>query len=504
MFSAETLPNKVLFGYGVGDLGIFSATMIVSFFVNPFLLDVAGLSSTNAALILFLTTAYDAISDPIIGYLSDKKVKTPYGRRRPLLLVGSFAFAGLFVGLWQTAHGSEAAKTAYYLIMMLLFKTASTVVSVPYYALVSEVTDDYDVRTKLTSLRLIFSLFSSVITSTVFALLIESFDPIADGYMVASLIFIPICIVPSIVVFCTVPERSSLDDDGSAAAAAAATTWAERWTSVSIVFRNRAFVTLLLAYVLAFLAVNFLQNNLFLYIKYVIDAEDHFTYIILLVQGGAFVSLFAWTPLSARFGKRRVYLGAAASFVCVLVAATFLEGRSMLPGAYVLATLAGLGLGALLLQTWAMLADVADCDEIESGERREGVYFALFILFQKLALAGALGISNAVLGAAGYISHTDGDPHNEQPASVSLALRIMLGPVGAILCALSIVPAYFYPLSRERHGQVLEQLVVLRKQRSECQYGSLIVGSDPMMSSDGESLLHSSTSQSSQSSDDNV
>ena len=127
-----------------------------------------------------------------------------------------------------------------------------------------------------------------------------------------------------------------------------------------------------------------------------------------------------------------------------------------------------------MLLPWSMMGDCVDVDELTTGIRREGLYFGLFVLFQKAALAGALAGANYALDGAGYINHPPGseDPYY-QPPEVQLALRIMIGPVSCGLAALSLLPAFFYPLTKEKHAVLTEQLKEQRRFRAATKRSTL-------------------------------
>jgi GPH family glycoside/pentoside/hexuronide:cation symporter len=129
----------------------------------------------------------------------------------------------------------------------------------------------------------------------------------------------------------------------------------------------------------------------------------------------------------------------------------------------VAALFAGFGFGAANAIPWAMLADVVDVEELNSGKRREGIYSGYLVFLRKFAAAFALFVVTQVLAAAGFKGGTTGSlVVVEQPESALFALRILVGVVPALLLAFAIVFAWRYPLSREAHEQVLQQLAIRR------------------------------------------
>jgi GPH family glycoside/pentoside/hexuronide:cation symporter len=129
---------------------------------------------------------------------------------------------------------------------------------------------------------------------------------------------------------------------------------------------------------------------------------------------------------------------------------------------YLLAIPIGMGVSVVFLIPWSLIPDIIDQDEHDNGFRREGVFYSLFVLFQKIGVAVGISATSYVLQAVGYVSSTDGDPLDIQPDSVILALRVMFGPVPIVLLVLSLVFAWFYPLDREMVEDIRERLAERR------------------------------------------
>jgi GPH family glycoside/pentoside/hexuronide:cation symporter len=101
-----------------------------------------------------------------------------------------------------------------------------------------------------------------------------------------------------------------------------------------------------------------------------------------------------------------------------------------------------------------MLPDVIELDELQTGQRREGVFYGFFVLLQKFGLSLGLFISGWVLDWAGYIKSVPGQPDAVQPESVLFALRVLVGPAGAVILLLSFVAVYLYPITKEKHAEI--------------------------------------------------
>ena len=146
--------------YGSADFGFAFVDSCVAVLFAIFMTDIVGLPAKMAALAVFVGKSWDYINDPIIGYLCDR-TRTRWGRRRPYLLFGLIPFGLSFMMLWWIPPiTNQWALTAYYALAFFLFDTMVTTVTMPYFALTPELTQDYDERTSLTSYRMAFSLWA--------------------------------------------------------------------------------------------------------------------------------------------------------------------------------------------------------------------------------------------------------------------------------------------------------------------------------------------------------
>ena len=142
------LPFRIVFGWGLGTLGVAVLFNATSFLLLRFLTDFAGLAAAAAGLAIALSKVYDAITDPVMGVVSDR-TRTPWGRRRPYLFLGGLACGAAFALLFHApALGGGEASLALVFLLLLVYATAYTVFNVPYLAMPAEMTDSYHERTR--------------------------------------------------------------------------------------------------------------------------------------------------------------------------------------------------------------------------------------------------------------------------------------------------------------------------------------------------------------------
>ncbi|MCA9968720.1 MAG: MFS transporter, partial [Anaerolineales bacterium] len=429
--------------FGAGDLGAAIVAAVQGFFLNAFLLDVAGLRPGAAGTIFLLVKIWDSVNDPIIGALTDR-TNTRWGRRRPWLLFGAIPFGLAFFLHWLVPDVSQAGKFWYYLIVALLLDTAFTAVNVPYTALTPELSSDYDERTSLNAYRFSFSILGGMVAAFLHGIIVGAFASPLTGNAVAAAIWAFFIVASALVVFAFTRETQFRQETAAAPGF---------FEGLRIVFRNRAFIFVTVIYLLTWLCIQFVQANLLLYTRYWVNAEAQFPFLVLAIQATAFVFLLIWARVSERVGKQRVYYFGATIWIVVELALFFVQ-----PGQvgllFGLAALAGAGVSIGYLVPWSMLPDVVELDELQTGQRREGVYYGFFVFLQKLGISLGLAFSNFALELTGYVTPIEGAPLPTQPDGVLLALRLFVSVVPAVILLISIPVVMRYPITRERYAEI--------------------------------------------------
>jgi GPH family glycoside/pentoside/hexuronide:cation symporter len=446
--------------YGSGDLGAAIATAINGFYLLNFLLNVAGLQPLLVGFIYLVAKIVDAVADPVVGYLTDHTVSR-FGRRRPWLLFAAVPFGLAFILQWLVPPLGDIGKFVYYLVVALLLDAAFNSVNMPYAAMTAELTPDYNERTSLSSIRMSFSIIGGVLAAFFNGQIINLFPPgDSRGYTIGAFIWALFIIVPCFIVFFGTAGVAPV------AAAKPASKGPGFFEGMGIAFRNRAFVLVTLVYLFSWLAIQFVQTNLQLYTKDWIGINvSLFSFLLLTIQTSSFIWVLIWAKVSERIGKKNIYYLGAAFFVAALLSMFFLRpGQTTL--IFVIGAIAGIGISVAYLVPWSMIPDVVEMDELETGQRREGVFYGFFVFVQKLGLAVGLAISSWVLQWAGYVTASALNPNPVQPASALLALRALIGPAAAVVLLGSFVAVYLYPITREKHDQMRAELDRRAKEKS--------------------------------------
>ncbi len=443
--TSPPIPFATKLAFGAGDLSPAIATIIPSFFQFFFLTQVAGLNPLMAGSVRAILTVWDAVNDPVIGWLSDR-TRSKLGRRRPWILYGAVPFGIIYFLQWLVPPFDDTGKFIYYLIVGLLFNIAFTAVNVPYTALTAELTQDYDERTSLNAFRFAFSIGGSIVAGVLHPLIVERFAPPTTGYLVSGAIWGGLTILPFFWCVAGTREQHSADDVQD--------------ENVIQQFRtalsNRPYLFVIGIYLFSWLAVQFTSTILVPYVTFWLQRPDLIGLMILGVQGSAFVCLFMWNAVSRRIGKKAVYMIGMIFWIGVQAALFFVQpDQSTL--ALVLAVLAGVGVATAYIVPWSMMPDVIELDVLETGQRREGVFYGLMVLLQKFGLAAGQFIIGVVLQNTGFIA-TEGQTNLTQPASALFALRILIGPAPTVILLCGMALTAFYPITKAKHAEILARL----------------------------------------------
>ena len=452
----EKLSWKTKISYGVGELAGAIPGNILVFFLLFFLTNIAGLNPTTAGAILLLGKAWDAINDPLIGWLSDQ-TRSPLGRRYPWMIYGAIPLGLCFFLLWLVLPTTNQwVMFAYYSTIALLFYTAFTAVLLPFNALAAELTSGYDERTSLISFKSGFSLGGSIFALILAQVIFRLVSSPTKQYLFLGAICGGLAILAVYSsIWGTYRHYQSIHTQRSQIERPPAQ---RIWQQLKIALSNRPFRYLIGIYLCSWLGVQVTAAILpYFVINWMKLPEYHFTQMALAVQGTALGMMFIWTTLSRRVGKKTIYCMGIPMTICAS-AGLFILQPGQIGLMYIFAVMAGIGISTAYLVPWSMLPDVVDLDELKTGQRREGIYYGCVVQLQKFGVAMALFLVGQILDWAGFISKVAGQTTPTQPDSALWAIRLIIGPVTILTLVVGLILSYFYPISRAAHGEILLKL----------------------------------------------
>lgn len=452
---SEKVPLITKIAFGSGDLGTAITAGILGFFRLIFMTDVAGLNPATAGTILLIGRVWDAINDPIIGTISDR-LNTRWGRRRPMFLLGALPLALSFVLLFIVPPFDANGKFWYYVVVSFFFDTFYTIVNTPYTALTPELTRDYNERTSLNSYRFAFSIVGSLVAVIGHQVITGMYGTDKQtGFFMSALILGVFSGLPYLFAFWGTYERPELRDPQEENI--------PFLEGLRLTFNNKAFLNVVGIYLMSWLTLQAVQTILAYYLIYWLRRESLQLPVILGVQVSAFVWLFIWSKVSNRIGKKKTYAIGMSVWIVVLLG-LFSLPRDTSDGIVItLGALAGVGVAIAYLVPWAMLPDVIELDELKTGQRREGVYYGYFALLQKFGIAVGSWLIGQMLSVAGYITPPAGiTTPITQPDAVLTAIRLLIGPIPAVILIAGIVLALKFPITKEQHEQTMAELAKRR------------------------------------------
>jgi len=456
----KKLKRGEIIAFGTGDLFGGGGQLVINFFYLIFLTDIVKLNPGLAGVIVLISRIWDAVSDPLMGIISDN-TKSRFGRRRPYILVGSIGIIIAFIMLWwPVSFGSQAATFAYVLFAYLFYSTISTIIMVPYSSMSSELSMDYKERNTVNGTRLFFSQLASLICAVLPMEIVKMASNIETGYILLGIVFGVFFAIPLFLIFFICRERAPMTHTQS------------KFSLKTFVapFKIRSFRILIMIYMLAFFSMDVISSIFAYYMKYFLKRPDELNYVLgtMLIMQIAFLPVVVM--LANKIGKAKVF---------VLSASVWIGGAALLgffapswPGfsIYVIGAIIGIGLCGCVVMPWTMFPDVTDVGELYFGERKSGSFSGIMTFIRKSSSAFGIFLVSQMLNIAGYIKPDTIDGKEvlyEQPESLITALKIIVFAIPVVLLIITIFIARKYPITKNIHDRLRKLLETKRGESLE-------------------------------------
>jgi len=424
-----------------------------------------GMNPALVGLLGALPRLTDALTDPVMGYISDN-TRTRWGRRRPYIFVGAIAAGLTFALLWHLPDGrSESFYFWYFLIGSIIFYLAYTMFATPWVALGYELTPDYHERTRLMGVQNFMGQLAYVIAPW-FLLFMQNeaiFDDMVDGAaglaVIVAIVVAVVGIMPALFLrerFSDVAAAETRERGLTDVGGVVLRNLAGFFRGFGVTVRSKPFLKLCVATFLVFNGFMMISSFQFYVIIYYVFGGD-------TVRGAEYagwagtvqsiatfgvIALVTW--LGTRIGKKRTFyvaigvsmLGYALKWFCYDPAIPWLV---VLP-----APLLAFGLGGLFTIMPSMIADVVDVDELQTHERREGMYGSIFWWVVKLGMAAALAAGGFLLNATGFDVALEGN----QSAQTITLMRLCDAFLPFLASAVAIWAIATFSITEERAHEV--------------------------------------------------
>ncbi|MEL7122808.1 MAG: MFS transporter [Bacteroidota bacterium] len=451
-FGAGHLVNNLL----PGALGVFMFFLLTAFGIDPFL----------AGLLGGLPRLFDAITDPIMGFISDN-TKSKYGRRRPFIFVGAILSGILFAILWQMDENNTPMYNFwYFLILSLVYLIGNTIFSTPLIGLGYEMTSDYNERTRLMAFSQTMGQIAWMIVPWFWVLIANPnlFDNQAQGVRQLSIVVGGLCIVLGVLpaIFCKGIDASKMENRTEISFSTLLSNLLELFKGIVQVFKNIPFVRLCGATFLVFNGFQMVASFSYFIIVFYMFNGDYglagnwpawFSTISAFVTAFLVIPVISW--MASKYGKKQAFIIATVISIVGYIIKWWGFNPSNPWLIFLPIPLMSFGIGGLFTLMMSMTADVCDLDELNNGmPRKEGTFGAIYWWMVKVGQGLALVLGGLVLKLVGF----------DQTAATQTAetlnnLRIADIVVPAVTAGLAILVMWNYDLTEERAHEIQAELV---------------------------------------------
>jgi len=442
MSDAAPLPLSTKLAFGAPAFAGAAMVLTAGVHLPRFYSDVVLAPLGQIALMIAMARAFDAITDPIMGWLSDR-TRTRFGRRLPYIAVGTIPCA---VSFWLLLNPPRDTVTpaAWFGLSFLALFLFSTIISIPRAALGAELSLEYHERSSLFGIQSLF-IAAGTIAGAILPGVLHDGLGIADERSVfgtVATVYAVALVLLNGLMLTRIRERPE---------------FVQRpphpfIPGVRRAFRNRPFRILLMAAVVNAIPAAIPAILIPYYVYYVIRPDSPASWLagfLVIHLGAGFASLPLWMAVARRIGKLAT-MGAASTMGISGSLLFFFVAPGQTTAAAAIYAFTGVASGAFLFLIPAMGADTIDYDELRTGRRREAQFAAFWAIIPKLVAIPGASIPIAILGAVGYV------PNQAQTPEVILAIRTLYSLFPAVFYVTALAIVLRYPISEAVHRAIRE------------------------------------------------
>lgn len=451
------VPMRRKIAYGLGTTGDALVWDIFEQWGLIYFNAVMKMNAIHVGWAISLPRIWDAISDPLMGQISDN-FRSRWGRRRPFILIGGPLFCLMFIFLWTMPEGlSSANKFAYLLVANFVLYTFWTVANVPYLALGAELSIDYDERTRVVAVRTFIATAMGLLTIPFFQLANTEglFASPRQGFIILSTIIACVCSVGYICAVLGTREEAGIQAQPKMSVVSA---YREAFKNVPFLLYLGAMAIFITGGFITLPFANYL-NIYYVHEGDMADASRVATGCLAVRTGCMFIGVFLVSKLGTRIGKRTGMILTLWMLTIAPLCSWFLftpESRWL---QLVFHAIHNLVFPGIFIFPGAMAADIADADEIRTGRRREGIFLGVYGLIMKIGTTSAIVATGYCLSWASF----DENIAVQSPETI-FKLRLMMAAIPVVVAVLCTPLLLLYPLSEKR---VREMRAILEARREQ-------------------------------------
>ncbi len=455
---------KVAFGIGMLANQMFPASLGIFMVV---LVQNLGFPGWMWGVVYFLPRVLDAVTDPIMGFVSDN-TKSKWGRRRQYVILGGVIMAVAFAVMWQLyGANSVTYNFTYFLLFSFVFYIGLTIFSVPYVAIGYEMSDDFHERTQIMAIAQWIGQWAWVIAPWFWVIMYDpDWFPTAEGATRQLAVWVAVifgfcALVPGLFI----PSKSTLGEDYSPLTFnAIGSSFKKIIRGFVEAFSLKPFRQLCISTFLIYNAFMTISGFTFFIVVWYLfkgDAAEAGYWTPLFGSAGAVVTTFMVIPIVAKMsqvlGKKKAFLISQAISIFGYASLWFL----FVPGKPWMFLFAlpfhSFGIGSLFTLMMSMTADVIDLDELNYGVRREGIFGAIYWYMVKFGFAIAGGLSGIILTVVGFDGNLD-----VQPEGAITGLRLFFSGLPILGTLTAIYVMWNYDVTEERSHEIQAELARIK------------------------------------------
>ena len=427
---------KDILGYTVGSIGDSTCYNFVLSFFSFFMITVAGVSPVIAGAIISIAIAWDAITDPIIGYMVDHS-RSRKGKRRPYIFKSLIPMGASIILMFMNVDFPQNQKNLYFLILVLVFWTAYTAFNIPYYSFGAVLTDIDSERVKISAFREVLGYVgifcaSSVPTFLVGCLLKKGFSD-SQAWLAAAVVSAVITVVSILLMWWCTRGKEKIEENEDVPHMHARDFFKELWS----LMKMRPYVLVIICALFINVYLTLFNSNLLYYVTFNMGmSETQASAMFTAMNIVSIVFIPFITKAVSAFSKTGVFVACTMFSGIIMILAKFVEINSVFLGcAYV--ALVGVGTCAYWMCVFNFLYDVIDYDEFKNGKKRDGIIMSYYSFLLKLGGAVAAGIQGILLQRSGFNAELAVQPG--EAIHIIESLFTYLPGICMILASLAIV-----------------------------------------------------------------